>query len=308
MRKGGIIHSLSLVRTEPIHRERIVETNLNDIISPWISSAIIVVLACLGLIVVQFLGRRILRVVRSMGQLREARRQQLLTLAQILRWGAGVLIVGTALLMLLSTLGIDITPLLTSVGVAGLALSLGAQTLIKDLIGGLLVLVENQYVVGDSIQVGDVSGQVERLTLRATYLRDVKGGLHVIPNGEVRIVGNMTKDWSRALVDVGVAYEEDIDHVLRVLETTVEAFAQDPELGPQLLGPPKVLGPLSLGEWAFTVRVMAKTPPGKHWGVARELRKRILFACEKEDITLPYPRQEVWVRNPEPDDSRSGEE
>jgi small conductance mechanosensitive channel len=285
-----------------------VETNLNEIISPWISGAIIVILACLGLVVVQFLGRRILRVVRSMGQLREARRQQLLTLAQILRWGTGVLIVGTALLMLLSTFGIDITPLLTSVGVAGLAVSLGAQTLIKDLIGGLLILIENQYVVGDSIQVGDVSGQVERLTLRATYLRDVKGSLHVIPNGEVRVVGNMTKDWSRALVDVGVAYEENLDRVLHVLEATAEAFAQDPEVGPQLLEPPKILGPLTLGDWAFTVRVMAKTSPGKHWGVARELRKRILVACEEEGITLPYPRQEVWVRNLEPDDSRPGEE
>ena len=130
----------------------------------------------------------------------------MVTFVQILRWGADVLIVGSALLMLLSTFGVDITPLLASVGVAGLAVSLGTQSLIKDLIGGFLILAENQYAVGDSIQVGNVSGNVERITLRATYVRDINGYLHIVPNGEVRIVANQTKGWSRALVDVGVAW------------------------------------------------------------------------------------------------------
>jgi len=264
--------------------------------SPLISSLLIVAVAALGLAIVQILGKRGLRIVYSMEHLREARRQQLLTLAQILRWGVDILVVGSALMMLLGTLGIDITPLLASVGVAGLAVSLGAQTLIKDLIGGLLILVENQYAVGDTIQVGNVSGQVERLTLRATHIRGINGYLHVVPNGEVRIVANQTKEWSRALVDVGVAYEEDPDRALRVLEGAAEAFAQDPAFGPQLLGPPQVMGPISLGDWAFTVRVMVKTQPGKQWVVARELRKRILATCEREGINLPYPRQEVWVR------------
>jgi small-conductance mechanosensitive channel len=241
--------------------------------SPLTSSLLIVAVAALGLAVVQILGKRVLRIVYSMEHLREARRQQLLTLTQILRWGVDILVVGSALMMLLGTLGIDITPLLASVGVAGLAVSLGAQTLIKDLIGGLLILVENQYAVGDTIQVGNVSGQVERLTLRATHIRGINGHLHVVPNGEVRIVANQTKEWSRALVDVGVAYEEDPDRALRVLEGAAEAFAQDPAFGPQLLEPPQVMGPISLGDWAFTVRVMVKTQPGKQWVVARELRK-----------------------------------
>ena len=130
----------------------------------------------------------------------------MITFVQILRWGADVLIVGSAPLMLLSTFGVDITPLLASVGVAGLAVSLGTQSLIKDLIGGFLILMENQYAVGDSIQVGNVSGNVERITLRATYVRDINGYLHIVPNGEVHIVANQTKGWSRALVDVGVAW------------------------------------------------------------------------------------------------------
>ena len=130
-------------------------------------------MAGLGLVVVQFLSGRALRILQARERLREVRRQQVVTLVQILRWGADVLIVGSALLMLLSTFGIDITPLLASVGVAGLSVSLGAQSLIKDLIGGFLILAENQYAVGDAIQVGTVSGAVERFTLRATYVRDI---------------------------------------------------------------------------------------------------------------------------------------
>jgi small-conductance mechanosensitive channel len=281
---------------------------LDGLTSYLISSALIIAVAALGLAVVQFLAKRALRILQSKEPLREARRQQMVTLVQILRWGADVLIVASALLMLLSTFGVDITPLLASVGVAGLAVSLGAQSLIKDLLGGFLILLENQYAVGDTIQVGTVSGQVERITLRATYVRAMDGYLYVVPNGEVRIVANQTKEWSRALVDVGVAYEEDLDRALRVLTETAEAFAQDPDIGPQLLlEPPQVLGPLSLGDWAITVRVMVKTQSGKHWGVARELRKRILAACEREGITLPYPRQEVLVRRLESDGSKPGD-
>lgn len=259
----------------------------------------IVVLAVLGLIAVRFLRRWMRRIVRSAKDLHEERRQQLDTLVHIFHWVADIVIVSAALLMILSAFNINITPLLTSMGVAGLALSLGAQTLIKDLIGGFLVLVENQYAVGDVIQVGSVSGTVEQLTLRATYVRDLDGNLHVVPNGEVRIVSNRTKDWSRAVVEVGVAYEEDLDRVLCVMEGVAESFARDPAFEPQLLGPPQVMGPVSLGDWAVTVRVMVKTRPGKQWEIARELRKRILAVCERENITLPYPRQEVLLQRPD---------
>jgi small conductance mechanosensitive channel len=279
-----------------------------DILSMLLTSSFLIVApAALSLVAVHFLGSRALRLVRSLTHLREARRQQLVTLVQILRWGLDLLIVGTAVLMLLSTFGVDVTPLLASAGVAGLAISLGAQSLIKDLIGGFLILVENQYAVGDCIEVGNVSGQVERLTLRATYLREINGRLHVVPNGEIRVVSNLTKEWSRATVDVGVAYEEDLDRALRVLGEAAEAFAQDTTFAPQLLEPPKVLGPLDLGDWAITVRVMVKTQPGKQWEIARELKKQILRACEREGISLPYPRQEVWVRDLEHSDAGSGE-
>jgi small conductance mechanosensitive channel len=197
--------------------------------------------------------------------------------------------------MLLSTFGIDITPLLASAGVAGLAISLGAQSLIKDLIGGLLVIVENQYAVDDFIQVGSVSGTVERITLRATYVRAINGDLFTVPNGEIRVLANLTRDWSKVQIDLGIAYEEDLDRALRILAENAGAFAKDPTLAQHLLEPPAVLGVVSLGDSAAVVRVAVKTLPGKQWEVGRQLRKLLLAACEREGILLPYPRQELWL-------------
>jgi small-conductance mechanosensitive channel len=250
--------------------------------------------------------RGLLKSIDSSTKMPDGRKKQIQTIVQVAGWMVNVALIGIAVMMLLSRF-VDITPLLTSLGVVGLALSLGAQTLIKDLIGGLMVLIENQYAVGDVIQVGDVSGVVERLTLRATYVRDVGGKLYLVPNGDIRVVGNVTRDWSRALVDIGVAYEENLERVTAVLDRVARQFAGDPAFASQLLEPPTVIAPLSLGDWAVTVRVMIKTLPGKQWGTATELRRRILAACERENITLPYPRQEVLVRNQPGFVSPSGE-
>jgi small-conductance mechanosensitive channel len=272
------------------------------------SSALIVALTALGLVAVHLLRRRAIAWAGVVRGIRESRRQQLVTLTHIIQWTVVVLLVGSAVLMLLGTFGIDITPLLASVGVAGLAISLGAQSLIKDLIGGVLIIVENQYAVGDVITVGSASGEVERITLRTTQFRARNGDLHIVPNGEVRVLANQTKDWSRAVVEVGVAYEEDLEHALDVLRASGEAFAQTPAFRENLLEPPHVLGPMSLGESAVILRVEVKTEPGKQWEIGRELRKFVLAACEREGVSLPYPRQEVWLRSPEREGPGSSEE
>ena len=269
----------------------------DELIRLAVNAVLLVTLAILGLVTVRFVSRQVLRKIRSESADKTDQRKQLETLVGLGRWVANVAIITVALLMFLDNF-IDIAPLLASLGAVGLAVSLGTQTLVKDFVGGLFILLEGQYNIGDVIQVGDVSGVVEKLTLRATYVRDLSGKLVIVPNGDVRIVSNVTRDWSRALVDIGVAYEENLDRAVAVLEDVAETFANDPDYGPQLLESPRVLGPLSLGDWAVTVRVMVKTEPGKQWGVAQELRKRILAACDTEGITLPYPRQEVWVRNP----------
>ena len=272
---------------------------MQELTAGLIRGGLILAATALALVAVQFLARRSVRSVQSMQRVDEPRRQQLVTITQTLKWTVSVVIVGAAVLTLLSTFGMDIAPLLASAGVAGLAVSLGAQTLIKDFIGGVLIMLENQYVVGDSIQVGNVTGQVEQITLRATYVRELDGGLFVVPNGEVRVLANQTRGWSRALVEVGVAYEADLDRALAVLTESASAFVQDPAIAPNVLEPPQVMGPVSLGDWAANMRVMVKTKPGKQFEVARELRKFILAACDREGIALPYPRQEVWVRGAE---------
>ena len=264
-----------------------------------VSSVLIVALMVLGLIALHLASRRSVAWAQSLKRVREARRQQVVTLIHVVQWILIVLLVGSAVMMLLATFGIDITPLLASAGVAGLAISLGAQSLIKDLIGGVLIIVENQYAVGDSITVGSVSGDVERITLRTTQVRARNGDLHIVPNGEVRVLANETKGWSRAVVEVGVAYEEDLERAMDVLRASAEAFAQDPAFGASLLELPKVMGPMGLGASAVILRVEVKTEPGKQWEVGRGLRKFILTACEQAGVSLPYPRQEVWVRSPE---------
>jgi small-conductance mechanosensitive channel len=281
---------------------------MDELASQLAAGGVIVALAALGLVIVFSLARRGQHTLQALKRVREARRQQLVTLVQILKWTANILILVTALLMFLSNFGLDITPLLASAGVAGLAISLGAQSLIKDFVGGLLILMENQYAVGDCIAVGNVSGQVEQITLRATYVRALDGDLHIVPNGEVRIVANRTKGWSAVVVDVGVAYEEDLDRALRVLEDAAAAFAEDPALGPDLVEAPQVLGVTGLGDSAVIVRLRVKTSPGKQWVIGRQLRKFLLATCEREGVTLPYPRQEVWVRAAQPGAAQVTEE
>jgi small conductance mechanosensitive channel len=150
--------------------------------------------SAIALFLVYVLNWRTLKYVASLKRLREARRRQLVTLVQILRWVSNIVILGVALMMILSSFGVNIAPMLTGAGVVGLAISLGAQSLIRDFIGGVLVLIENQYSVGDTIQIGIVSGQVEKITLRTTHVRTLDGSLYIVPNGEVRIVANKTKD------------------------------------------------------------------------------------------------------------------
>jgi len=223
--------------------------------------------------------------------------QRARTLTKVIRSTALVALMTVAGLMILRELGLDIAPLIAGVGVAGLALGLGAQTLIKDIIGGFFILLEDQFAVGDSIRVGDIAGGVEKMTLRATFLRDLEGTLHVIPNGEIRIVSNRTKNWSRAVVNVGVAYEEDIGRVMTALRNIGRDLYQDEKFAPLLLEEPTVSGVEALGDWAVTVRIMVKTKPGKQWDVARELRRRIKDSFEREGIEMPYPRQEVLMRS-----------
>jgi small conductance mechanosensitive channel len=221
------------------------------------------------------------------------RQERLKTLVIVGRGSAEFVILLIALLMVLRTLGIDITPLLAGAGVAGLALSLGAQTLIKDYIGGVLILAENQFSLGDVIKVGDVAGAVERITLRATYLRDIEGKQHLVPNGDIRTLSNLTAEWSRALVDLNVDFNADFVRVLRALEAAATRAAEDENIKDLLLEPPQALGWIGLTDWAVKVRLIAKTVPGKQWGVMMAMRQYAVEALQAEGVRVALPSQAI---------------
>lgn len=219
------------------------------------------------------------------------REKRALTLAHIVKTVGATTIVIIATMMGLREFGLDITPIIAGAGVVGLAVGFGAQSLIKDVIGGFFIILEGQFGVGDVIKTGEITGQVERLNMRVTVLRDVNGAVHFIPNSELKVVSNLTKEWSRVALDVGVAYREDIDRVVGVLERIGQELAADERTGAMILEPPEVLGIEAFGESQITIKVLVKTLPQKQWEVARELRKRIKAGFDKEGIEIPYPHR-----------------
>ena len=204
-------------------------------------------------------------------------------------------IIATAILLVLN-LFFPIGPLLAGVGVFGLALSFGAQSLVRDMISGFFILVENQFGVGDIIQVGTTSGVVERMTLRIVALRDVEGVLHIIPNGEIKMISNKTRGWSRVVLDVGVGYGERVDEVIAVLADVGREFTKDEEWADDLTADPVVQGVQGLADSAVTVRVVVDTKPGKQWEVKRELYRRIKNRFDLEGIEIPFPQRTVHLR------------
>ncbi len=258
----------------------------------------LVIIAGGSLLLVRLLRLGADRVVRAVveggagaGKVGE-REKRALTLAHIVRAVGATAIVIIATMMALRELGLDITPIIAGAGVVGLAVGFGAQSLIKDVIAGFFIILEGQFAVGDIIKTGEISGQVERLNLRVTVLRDPNSGAaHFIPNSELKVVSNLTKEWSRVALNVGVTYREDIDRVVGVLERIGQELAADAQVKALILEPPEVLGIEALGESQVTLQMMVKTLPQKQWEVARELRRRIKAAFDKEGIEIPYPHQ-----------------
>ncbi|HEY0016196.1 MAG TPA: mechanosensitive ion channel domain-containing protein [Longimicrobium sp.] len=236
-----------------------------------------------------------------------AQEQRTRTLISLLRSVGVVLIAVVLVFMVLNALGVQLGPLLAGAGVLGLAVSFGAQSLVKDVISGLFMLFENQFGVGDVIRIEGVSGAVERMTLRVVVLRDVHGAVHIVPNGQITKVSNLTRSWSRAVLDVAVAHSEDPDRAMAVLREVGEELYQDPEWKPLLVEPVQVPGIENLTDAAVTIRVMAKTLPLKQWDVARELRRRIKLRFDRDGIEIPHATQTVyWGEGQQPGFAMSG--
>ncbi|MCS6805280.1 MAG: mechanosensitive ion channel family protein [Acidobacteriota bacterium] len=217
------------------------------------------------------------------------------TLGTIINSVAAVLVIGVAVMMALSELGVDVRPLITGAGIAGLALGFGAQHLVRDIISGFFLILEDQIRIGDVVVINnETSGLVEAIRLRTLVLRDVEGVVHIIPNGEIKQVSNRTKEWSRAVIDVGVAYKEDVDHVMAVLKQVGEEMAADEVFGPLILEPLQILGVNDLANSQVTIRISVKTAPLRQWDVGRELRRRIKRRFDECGIEIPFPHVSVY--------------
>lgn len=237
-------------------------------------------------------------------QLAIARRvQRAETMGSVLR-SAAALVVGIVVLTVVA--GINdwqLGPLLASAGVAGVALGFGAQTLVKDFLSGLFMLIEDQYGVGDVVDLGEASGTVEAIGLRVTQVRDLNGTLWYVRNGEVIRVGNKTQGWSRAVVEVRIGPDQDVSAAVDLLTDVAARVAQDDAIAPMLLAEPEVSAFEDLTGESVMLRVLAKTAPAKQWDVQRELRARIREAFLERGLPLALPRREVLVERPSQDQS-----
>ena len=231
------------------------------------------------------------------------------TLTSVLGSAASMAVWTIAVLLVLGEIGISLAPLIAGAGIAGVAIGFGAQSVVRDFLSGFFMLVEDQYGVGDVIDVGDVAGTVERVTLRTTVLRDVRGNQWHVPNGEIHRVGNMSQLWSRALLDIDVAYDTDLRLAQGIIQHVADDLWHDEDFdGGEIIDPPEVWGVESLGADGISIRLVVKTDPAEQWAVARELRLRIKEAFDEAGIEIPFPQRTIWINqdprqpNPVPSD------
>lgn len=218
------------------------------------------------------------------------------TVGRLLVRVAGAIVAVIAVLMVLNEFGVDIGPAVAGLGVVGIAVGLGAQTLVKDWLAGIFIVLENQYSQGDVVRIAGVDGVVEDFSLRRTTLRDLDGTVHSVPNGQISVASNLTRLWARVNLDVGVAYDTDIDRATAIINAVGEQLQQDPDWSTRLLEAPSVVRVNALADSAVTLKVLGQVRAAEQWAVAGELRKRILAAFAKEGIEIPFPHRVVVSR------------
>lgn len=235
-----------------------------------------------------------LNIQESVGATRRVQRAQTMgTLLKSIVTGIILAVVGT---MMLSEIGVNVAPIIASAGILGLAIGFGAQSLVSDFLSGIFMIFEDQYGVGDEVDLGEAVGTVEAVSLRVTRLRDVNGTVWYVRNGEILRVGNMSQNWARTVLDINVAYGEDIAHVQRVLADVAHDLWVDDDFKGRVIEEPSVWGVQDLSPDAVVLRVALKTAPLEQWAVAREMRQRIKARFDLEGIEIPFGQRTVWIR------------
>lgn len=268
-----------------------------DIIAVWMMNHAlkIILVVVVAFIAQHFSGQMITRLVRRLikqgnqSKLAEEKREN--TLIQVMSGAAYIVIWLVALMMILSEVGIAIGPLLAAAGVAGLAFGFGGQYLIRDLISGMFIILENQYRAGDVVCFDKTCGLVEHITLRMTTLRDLSGTVHHVPHGEVHTVSNLSKGYSRVNLDIGVSYDADLEHVIGVINRVGKEMAEDPVWKEHIIKAPEFLRVDEFADSAIIIKILGDTMPIMQWDVTGELRKRLKIAFDKEGIEIPLPQR-----------------
>ena len=218
------------------------------------------------------------------------------TLGSVVSNVATVAIIGAAVLMVLEQFGVDVTPVLTGAGIAGLAVGFGAQTVVRDVISGFFMILEDQVRVGDSASINGTGGLVEQINLRTIVLRDEEGTLYVFPNGSITTLANRSKDFSYYVITLGIPYHEDPDRVAGILRDVGAELQKDPHYGVFILEPIEIMGVDAFAEWAVQIKLRIKTVPQRQYEVGRELRRRIRLAFDQHNVAVPFPERLVAVR------------
>lgn len=258
------------------------------------TAASIAVILALALALWEVISAVVERTIVRAGREEGKRSARMKTLMPLLRNAVRIVLIVVVTLIVLSELGVNIAPLLAGAGVIGLAIGFGAQTLVKDVITGVFILVEDSLAVGDWAEAGGHSGEVESMTIRTLSLRDLSGQLHVVPFSEVTSIVNMARDFGNAVIDVGVAYREDTDEVIKLLEHVARDLRADPEWGPRITGDLEVFGINNLGESSVDIRVRLRTKPLAHWGVRREFLRRTKKLFDEVGVEIPFPHRTLY--------------
>ncbi|MCK5566860.1 MAG: mechanosensitive ion channel family protein [Actinomycetia bacterium] len=274
---------------------------IQNFLNNWIDIVIIAGAFVVFVIIVSIIRRRLGRFFeRKIPEDRMLVRKRTLTFNSVISNLVIIVAFIAAAMIIADQMGISVTPLLAGAGVAGIVVGFGAQSLIKDLVNGVFILFEQWYQVGDIVTIGGTTGSVERFNLRTTVIRDIEGTVHYIPNGEITVLGNRTHLWSRAVLEVGVHYDEDIDRVVEVLEEIFDEIMIDKKYKKIILERPSILGDdgiSELGDSAIIFKLICKVKPGEQWNIGRQLRKRIKNKFDKAGIEIPYPCTNVYMRN-----------
>jgi len=263
----------------------------------------IVVGAVLWFVLNKFLPPIVRRTVARTGykESKQGLEKRTNTLLSIFKGMARVLIIIVVIIMILDEVGVPITPVLAGFGIAGVAIGFGAQYLIRDLIAGIFIILENQYRVGDVVRVSGIGGLVEEITLRKTVLRDLDGIVHHVPNGEIKTASNYTRHFSRVNLNVSVGYGADLDHAINVINRVGKELAEDEDWRERIMSPPKAERVDNLGDSGIEIKILGDVKPMQQWAVMGELRLRLKKAFDAEGIEIPWPHTKVYFGNPLPD-------